>query len=165
MKLTDSERLMLLRMHEILAHLVPTDAKRHELNMRILSDGYHEREYDPHLSAPISAADGELVYDVLDLYRSLNTSYKALPPKDRKGVDKSDLAFKGFDLNHEIDLYGYTQFLIQEAGKWAELKQAASFNSHTGMREYYNRMLEKARALGAHRTDYTAQEINDILSA
>lgn len=144
MKLTEAERVILHRLHEVLAALHPDERKEHEAKMTVLRDGYHEEHYRFDLGKPVSKADQAFVKDVLDLYRGLNASYAALPSKDKASVDKKKLVFPGFDGNNETDLMAFAMLLVRDLGLWAELK-SRDLNSHMPMRETYARMLAAAK--------------------
>ena len=120
MKLTDAERVILYRLHEVLALMQPEQAEHHQNKMEILDSGFHEQLYNFHLSKPFSKVDSEFAMDVLDMYRALHDSYRALPEKDNKLVDQSKVLYSGFDGNNESELKAFVRFLILKEGKWQE---------------------------------------------
>lgn len=169
MKMTDVERLTLIRMHEILAVLKPDEAKQHDLAIDILRDGYHEFLYGDevggHLAKPFSERDKTFVYDVLDLFRGLQDSYGRLSKAEAKSIDKDRLEFPGFDGNNEVEHLSFVKFLIKKQERWSDLDRKGGFNSHMPMIDVYSRMLERAKSIPATKNNLSAAEIEQILDA
>jgi uncharacterized protein YfbU (UPF0304 family) len=99
--LSDSERLLLSNRYAILEKLDSHNADHYAKLRKILQDGYTilYGEVFRDLSGPISSEECHYVFDVLDMYRTLPTSYEHL--SDKSGVDVDDLRFRGFDGNNE----------------------------------------------------------------
>lgn len=167
MKMSDAERLTLIRLHEVLALLKPKEAKEHDLAIQVLRDGYHEDLYEQmtgtYLSEAFSDADQKLIYDVLDLYAGLNQSYHKLSKADKKHVDKSQLRFPGFDQASEHAQLRFIKFVIKKQHKWPELDHKSDFNSDRPMLAIYKVQLRESRKIKSELGQYTADQINGLL--
>lgn len=167
MKMTDVERITLIRLHEILSILKPKEAKEHQTAIEILRDGYHEDLYEDAagscLSEPFSEKNQKFVYDVLDLYVSLGRSYGALSKQEKKKIDKALLRFPGFDGNNEAAHLAFAKFVVKKQGRWSDIDCKAGFNSDSPMLETYKIMLAEARKLKSDRSDWSADEISKVL--
>jgi uncharacterized protein YfbU (UPF0304 family) len=169
MKMTDVQRITLIRLHEILAVINPKEAKDHNVAIHILRDGYHEDLYEQHsgnsLSDPFPEGDQKFVYDVLDAYATVNRSYKALPKKDKKDIDKTKLHFPGFDANQEAVHLAFAKFVVKKQGRWPELDHKGDFDSGVPMTARYDRMLSAFRKLKSNGALLEASAIKTMLDA
>lgn len=166
-RLDSYQRQVLLNQNRILEALYPREASVYRQAQRVLEAGYslHYDEVLGGLSPEMKRADQLEVLDVLDLYRTLNYSYREL--HDKAAVKVEELEFRGFDGNNESDRFGYTRFLIVELKRYSELRgssDAPSFNSHMPMSNKYRRMVALWRSLDVDRP-LTSAEINRILGA
>lgn len=168
MKMSDSERLVLIRLHEVLALLRPKDAKDHELAIQVLKEGYHEDLYEQttgtYLADPFPEKDQGLVYDVLDLYESISQSYHHLSKADRKKVAKEDLHFRGFDEATEHAHLRFVRFVIKKQHRWTSLDHKTDFNAGQPMLEIYRLLLRESRKLKAEPGTFTADQLNQLLA-
>lgn len=154
MKLTDSERCIMLNQLEILMKLKPSagEKKRYERAQDILLNGY-EFFYDKacvvgELFSPVSETISKKVYEIFEMFRVLHYSYENLPQADQAQLKASDIQFSGFDGNNEGDYMGFARFLVEKMSLYDEQK-GAKFNSHCPMLNTYNRMLETYKAVAA----------------
>ena len=152
MKLTDSERCIMLNQLEILMKLKPSagERKRYERAQDILLNGY-EFFYDKacivgELFYPISETVSKKVYEIFEMFRVLHYSHKKLPQEEQAQLKASDIQFSGFDGNNEGDYMGFARFLVEKMDLFDE-QQGAKFNSHCPMLNTYNRMLQTYKAV------------------
>lgn len=166
MKMTDVERITLIRLHEVLAALKPKEAKEHHVAIQILRDGYHEDLYEQrcgtYLAEPFAESDQKLVYDILDLYASLERSYAKLSKVEKKLIDKSALEFPGFDDASEGAYLGFARFVIKKQHRWTDVDHKSGFNSEKLMLPVYRRLLKEARRLKSGDREFTAEEISTL---
>jgi uncharacterized protein len=159
--LSRSQRLTLSLLHSVLAELQDTDAEFHEQVVEILQRGY-AGDYDRlflGLEPELSRAECSLVWDILDMFRTLAHSLNALPEEIRDSLVPDVLRrlhFGGFDGNHRLEgrMLGYLHFLMK-TDRWAEFKERLpeidGGNSHMPLLPSYERMLAAYRAARARR--------------
>lgn len=151
MKISKSDRLVLINQYRILSNLDKSEADHYEELIKILESGYaiFYSQLDEWISDEMPEEESRLVLDVLDLYRAIEDVKRA--SKDSRLLTHSYSYFKGFDGNNETEHMGFCRFLIEKQGKFQEQKQYLlkndNLNSHVPMREKYSRMLEVARHL------------------
>ena len=164
MELTRFQRLILANQYKILEHVDPDHADHYREQRRIFEDGY-EIAYDWNIDvAPdedtLGGEDGEFVIDVLSMYEILHDAYDRLEPED---MDRTDIEFPGFHKDEETGLHGFTDFLIEQQGKFQSITlRGGDFQSTVPMRGEYQRMLsawEKSEEL----TDLTKEDLRRIL--
>ena len=146
--LTRTERWLLHNQYEIMRRIVQQNNDKSEVNdlekiIKVLIDGYesHYHHINGFLTRPMRESDGDLVLDILDMYRTIadfreNNDYSSL----------SDLYlhFSGFDGNHETKNYSYAHFLIYDMGFYQESKpERDEGNSHWPMLPIYKLMLRE----------------------
>lgn len=144
MELTRAERWILANQFRILERLYPDDAEHYARNRQVVEQGFEldyewlsEHVYD----RTMSASECSEVLDILDMHSALARSYEELSDKPA-GIDKHDVAFWGFDGNHETAQIAYTGFLIKEEGKFEDLAQSGDhLNSHMPVLDMYRRMV------------------------
>jgi len=168
MKMTDVERITLIRLHEILSTLRPKEAKRHHAAIEVLRDGYHEDLYeqtsDTYLADAFPAADQMLVYDILDLYAKLHHSYTRLPKAERKDIDKAALRFQGFDEASEAAHLAFARFVLKSQHRSKDLAQKSVVCAKAPMIEEYNRLLAAEREIQSSAAMFTREQIQAILA-
>ena len=120
----------------------------HEINIRILEGGF-TGEYGRlfggiHSEIPYDRSNE--LYDILDMFRVLRTSYNNLTAEERAKVEERSISFRGFDYNDsdESPLSDYVKFLFED-DRYTELKEPlARFsddgNSHHRNLNTYRRM-------------------------
>lgn len=145
MELTKAERWILINQCEML-RLMKSDRWQKEdwdKCISILEKGYEEL-YDecmPWLSDPLLHDVYKLVYDILDVYRSIGR-YKSEHPEDKEVAEHYASSFRGFDGNNEGEYMGFTTFLIK-MGRYKEIADADhgdNYNSHCPMVPKYRNM-------------------------
>src|SRR3989344_5648187 len=118
MKLSKVERWMLANQYRILEALYPKEAKSLERCREILEDGY-ELEYSQisqHIykdEDTLSESECREVIEILAMFDELGYWYGQL--KGKKGIEKSDILFSGFDGNdtQEVKYLSYARFLCE----------------------------------------------------
>lgn len=151
MKITKSNRLILINQYRILASLDKSEANHYEELIKILENGYaiFYSQLDEWISDEMPEEEGRFVLEVLDLYRAIEDIKRA--SKDSRLLTHSYSYFQGFDGNNETDHMGFCRFLIETQGKFQEQKQYLlrndNLNSHMPMIEKYSRMLDAAKRL------------------
>lgn len=167
MKMSDVERLTLIRLHEILAVLKPKEAKDHQVAIHILQEGYHEDLYEQtsasYLSDPFPELEQNRVYDILNLYAKLNRSYETLSKSDRKKIDKSSLRFPGFDGSSESAHAAFGRFIVKKQHRWSELEAKSDFETTKPMLPIYDAMLRASRKMTKDEGQFTAADIVHLL--
>jgi uncharacterized protein len=166
MKLSKLDRLMLINQYTILEKLDPDD-ETHKYNKDVLINGY-THEYDElvewiHDEVPEEAS--KEVWDILQMYRSINFSYMSL--EDKGELSKDDVRFEGFDGNNETSYMAYARFVIHQMDRYDELKNEHNdYNTHSPSLGKYRRMLRVWESLsGRYNSDLTLEEIKQILNA
>lgn len=164
--LTTYQRKVLVMLHRNLlaakgdlndSYYDPEDEVR---SLKILEGGFagdYAKEFVD-VSDSMTAAECELVWDILDMFRVIQSSMEKLGESDPIEIDSIDGAtrsakFRGFDLNdsQEARLLMYARYLVSD-DRWAE--QAEAFgrendrgNSHTRMLPTYRAMLRVFKPL------------------
>jgi uncharacterized protein YfbU (UPF0304 family) len=145
--LTPVERLQLVNQFLILEKLYPDLAEQYAAQRAVIEKGF-TIQYDDifdSLYDEMTEDECRYVYDVLDLFRLLITSYNALA--DKEGLTPEDVRFQGFDLNNEDKNFSLAKHL-QEQGKWAETL-TGNLNSHSQRTMWlYPHMLKKFKPIG-----------------
>ena len=123
----------------------------------------------------------ELLRDILDMFRTIEPSLKALPPEERTALGEHvehALTFQGFDYgdDREARLATYAQYLVS-TDRWTERSREfgdspAPGNSHSPMLDTYQRMLSAWRPLWQSKTRnpggellLTREDLAEILAA
>lgn len=169
MDLTREQRWMLTNQYLILEKLYPENADHYELTRETLEQGF-ELNYDdyiPHIYERTMSKDAcREVIDILEMFRSLERSYRQLPEKPAD-VTEHDVTFLGFDGNHETQQLSYAHFLIEKEGKWQELADHGDhLNSHGPFLDSYRRMLRVWQQLPTEQKyELSADDIRGIAAA
>lgn len=168
MKLTRMERLILRNQHEILAHLDPESADYHDKMIRIYEAGF-EVEYEwkaAHVYPEENTLSEErcmFVIQSLAVHEALQRSVEHLG--DASPVGAADVAFMGFDGNHETEYLAYARFLIEGEGKFEYLTLGGDgVNSHMPRVAKYERMIAAWEATGEG-YDLTSAQVTAIYEA
>lgn len=111
------------------------------------------------------------VGDVLDMWARLEYEYNALSADGKHELEQladvfgKNVRFPGFDGNHESDLMGKADILINDLERWSTFA-GRDLNSHMHCADGYERMLEVYDALPDDKYDrtLTVQELADILN-
>lgn len=168
--LTASERLQIANQFRILEKLYPEQADHYAEMRDIIANGYtsqYEGVFNE-TDEEMSIQECKYVYDVLDMYRILISSYNALT--DKKGLTPEDVHFQGFDGNNESKHLAFAEHLRKQ-GRWQETLKG-NLNSHSIFTlSLYPRMLAKfepiSKEILASRTGnwlLTAEQIKEVIS-
>jgi uncharacterized protein YfbU (UPF0304 family) len=145
MKLSMTERLILVNQYLILEALYPGDAKDYALARRAIASGY-EMAYDwhaPHINPDVATeSEGTEVLNILDMFTALKDAWDALPTKP--AIDTWRVEFMGFDGNNEVKQLGLARYL-QAEDKFPEhlSKPSKDLNSHAPALGRYRDMLSE----------------------
>ncbi|MDQ8952182.1 YfbU family protein [Acinetobacter rudis] len=151
--LTDTERLILANQYEILSKL--SDSQYEKDDYKQLSDNFRHgykwlyKEHFQVVSDVLDDADTSLVVETLSLYRTLKNNYDDLT--DKAGIDEHKITFLGFDGNNERRLMNFTKAL-KENNRFTEIIEKGLMNSHSPMRQKYQKMLNKWKELDKKET-------------
>ena len=156
--LTAAERLILLNQYRILEKLEPDDPDHAERAEALQSgftvfywpDWVHEDE--------VSEQDCREVFDVLDMHRALATA-----ARNDTSIKPDDVKFRGFDGNNESKHHSFVCYLVEQLGRYAELK-GVELNSHAPMLQRYRQMVDRWNDLGSNRHRLTADDVKRILA-
>lgn len=138
--LTDKERLFLSNQYEILGTLKNED--HYLLLAEQLREGHkwlYQQSFNS-LYENLPDEDAELVLNILQVYKALQTSYNAL--SDKSGISLQDVSFAGFDGNNESELMGFVDAL-NRAHCYSSIIQTGVLNSHTPKASRYETMIQK----------------------
>ena len=144
--------------------------REYEKNQDILFDGYHY-DYEnlvSHMSEDIPDSISMFVYDVLQLYRCLNYSFKELKEEDKLKINSNRLKYKGFDGNEEAEYYLYAKFVLKVNKEFEEIynEGKAELNSHRNMVGIYQYMLDVWKEQHErYDCDLSVDEIIEIVEA
>lgn len=105
--------------------------------------------------------DAKLVWDTLDMYSAIHSSYKKL--KNPK-LKREQIKFYGFDGNYEIRSMVYCRFIIKDLGRFAELSENGhdDYNSHCRLCNRYTVMVEKWKAMDKS-YDLSEEQIEELI--
>lgn len=189
-ELSPIERHMMVLMHRnILAAQGDLTDEYYEASdemksIEVLQNGfiseYAGKEF-PGIFEPMPQSDGEMVWDILDMFRILKFSVKNLGSDgwQQLGLHHAERygSFQGFDGNEarESRMLSYLEYLIKD-DRWGEQKEFVlgrtgdRGNSHTPMLSTYRKMLREfkplwkktMRGMGRH---LTAAQIRTVLIA
>lgn len=167
MELTKKDRLLLFNQLEILKHLNPDEADKYEVDQKIIVNGYkyHYNELVKGFDEELDISVSEYVFDVLQMYRSLNNSYAALSVEEKYQIDIDDIKYRGFDGNEEGAYYSYANFLLEDYDRYSEIyeDEKVELNSHRSMIRRYDRMLETWKSFNNRYSNLTLAQIKEII--
>ena len=150
MKITDGEKLILLMLSEIYDALkIRGEIEPDFIRSAIFSDkmwSIHwkysgipfENEETPEIVKE--------VLDILDMWSTIEYSYRELSEDDKKYLEKEaepfgkDPKFIGFDGNNETEYMSTASFIVNKLERFEEFA-GRDFNSHCPLVEAYRRML------------------------
>lgn len=119
----------------------------------------------------LTRADTDFVYDVLDMYGVLQTSFEASGSSDAK-LAKATL-FEGFDGNASDGYLGFTNFLVDH-DRFTYVKpldKTPHLNSHSQVNPMYRRMLREYYALRKKKREdfnfkpWSLEEVKRVIDA
>ncbi|WP_262034252.1 YfbU family protein [Serratia liquefaciens] len=168
MKLTKKDRLLLINQYKILERISPEDSEHYSELISILENGYSifYSMVDDWISEDMTESECNLVLQILSIYRMI---------EDRKRVDKDEALlnhthsyFRGFDGNNETSLMSFARFLIFDQNKFSEqldyLSKNDRLNSHTPMKNKYQRMIDKWNGM-SDKWDVSTNDLVEILNS
>lgn len=167
MELTKKDRLLLFNQLEILKHLNPDEADRYSVEQKIITNGY-KYHYDDLVECfdnDLDISISEYVFDVLQMYRSLNNSYAELSHEEKSQINVNDIKYQGFDSNEELAYYSYANFLLEDYDRYGEIYDdgKVELNSHRNMIRKYDRMLETWKSFNDRYGNLTLDQIKEII--
>lgn len=148
MKLSKKDRLLLLNQYKILKSIDDPYPNQSDEIITILQDGYEifYHKIEDTLMDDLPVSECSVVLDILSIYRIIE-DYKKNNPKVDEIKNHIWGSFKGFDGNNEAHYMGFTEFLINDQGKFAEQKSSTSkvyqCNSHMPCVNKYRNMISK----------------------
>ena len=109
MELSLKDRLILSNQYRILEKLYPEEADSLANDRRAIENGYtmNYAWLTGHLLDELSEERCNEVWDILEMHRALNFTYRNL--KDKEGIDEKKLKFRGFDGNEETKQFSYCE--------------------------------------------------------
>lgn len=156
MKLTNSEKLILIMLSEIYEKLgidgsAGIDPKF--IKNAIYTDNTWGLEWKytglfPGRSSPDPVEVSEVV-NYLDMWDFIEISHADLSDEDKQSLEDqvgspfgSNVRFRGFDGNNEAEYGNIASFLILDLDRFSNFKRRAHLNSHTPMLGVYRRMYQ-----------------------
>lgn len=165
MKLTKKERLEFSYLLRILERLYPEEQDYYSQHRKAIEEGYelHYSWLAEHLYDGLSTEECQEVLDILDMYRGIIYSYRAL--KNPIKINQNNIAFKGFDGNHETSHMSYVEYFIDDLGRYDEIKESCNgyYNSHIPTLDRYKRMLVKWNSLNGDRYSMDENTILELI--
>lgn len=168
--MTETEELTLLMLSEIHEHLDIKDSAvspEPTFIKRAITTGnswaiLRKTQYPPEVAQ---------VYDVLDMWRLIESSYKQLENPEREKVEAvagGPPRIHGFDGNE--DQLSIADFIIKDMGLYSDLKDRGNCDCHFSVRDKYRSMVAtfkpiRARLTGGVGRSMTADEIIEVLTA
>lgn len=144
MELTKKERMQLIFQLKIIEKLYPKEESYYSLQRKALEEGYelHYREIFEGLFDGLTTDECKEVLEILEMYRGIIFSYRSLD--DKSDIKETEVSFKGFDGNNETLLMTYTNYFIEDLGRYKEISELSGgyYNSHARMLPKYRRMLQ-----------------------
>lgn len=157
-KLTPTERLMLLNQFRILNRLEPDEGWAETIS--VLEGGF-SNEYGgvfDYLGNELPADEGEFVLNVLTMYEAMQ---RAVPDAPADGHDP--YRFPGFDGNNEGTYLAYYRHVIEIQRRWDYLRRGRDLNSHFPTLERYRRMLRRYREMGVRIDAMTPDQARELI--
>lgn len=146
MHLDDKDRLFLINQYLILEKLYPEESYYYR-NKRKAIEGQFELHYDmldESSKDRMTSDECKEVMDILDMFRAISFSLQKMPEEHKEKLDFHYLVFRGFDGNNEGRHFSYALYLVNDLGRWEELKEGKDYkdlNSHAPVLEMYRSML------------------------
>lgn len=144
MVLTPQQRLIIYNQYEILKQLSTDDYDKnyYEERQKMVEIGC-EKDWDELVEFLEESTESDVaaeVWDVLEMYRALYSSFKRL--ENVQDIKESDVLFAGFDGNEEVEHYAYADFLLHTRKRYAEFEKC-ELNSHCNRLYRYRPMVER----------------------
>ncbi|MFA1563079.1 YfbU family protein [Aliivibrio fischeri] len=150
MKISDSEKLILLMLSEIYDKLdLKGEIEPDFIRSAIFSDNTWSIPWK-YVGIPFESQETppmvKEVLNILDMWGFIEWSYNQLSDENKAYVEKEaypfgkDPKFPGFDGNNETEYMGIASFLVDDLERFSEFK-GRYFNSHCPSIDGYQRML------------------------
>ncbi len=142
MKLSDSEKLILIMMGEIYKKLeIVGEIDTGFIESAITTNNTWGISHEYAIFENTDNPKVEEVSSILNMWSVIESSYYKLTDEDKILVEKdNNLEFKGFDGNNEADELSIARFFIENLNKFVEFKNR-DINSHMPSIEKYRKML------------------------
>ena len=175
MKITDSEKLILLMLSDIYEKLgIDGEVDPEFIRLAILSERTWSIPWKcagipfEHQETPAVVRE---VLDILDMWSAIERGYENCSKEEKDWVEKEaepfgkDPKFNGFDGNTEFEYVGTVSILVNELDRYPEFK-GRDFNSHFQIVDSYRRMhsVYKTVTKDLDFHPLSAQSIIDILN-
>ncbi len=166
--LTRMERWQLFNQYLILRSIAELKKDKSEISeidkdLEVLSYGY-EAHYDRlshYIYPPMKNADGELVWEILEMFSSLT---KACQRIDCSEINHRHLKFWGFDSSSETPYWSYANLILNKEKRYQEITPLTeNVDSHIPMLPIYKAMLEEWRK--CNKFDLSKEDVIRITSA
>lgn len=169
LKLSKFQRILLINQMKILEALYPDESKEFIDNREILEHGYEYLydfvyEFITDGAENMSRAECKEVWDTLEMFGSLSSAAKLL----NLHISLGEIIFKGYDGNNEGKFMAFARFTVErmERFQYVPMDNMHYWNSHSPMRETYNRMLAVWRKLpNRARFEMSAHDVRMVLDA
>lgn len=146
MDLTKKERVIIANQLKILEKLYPDEAKYYADHRKAIEYGFklHYSWVAENIDAnEMSEEECKEVLNILDMHRAITNSYNRI--KEETELTIEDIRFRGFDGNNETRQFSYTNYFVNDLGRFDELRygsEYSDFNSHRPTIDKYRRMLD-----------------------
>jgi uncharacterized protein len=144
-KLTVVERTILYNLFDLLKAHPDADVTGLEKFQTILQHGYrplYGRIFDHIDEDELSEHEASFVYDVLTMFEAFQRFEQSSGEKTGGTMPE----FVGFDGHSDLKLLGFVEFLVEQDERWTYLN-IRNFDSHSPVREVYERMVTEWRKL------------------
>ncbi|CUB24276.1 hypothetical protein BN2127_JRS3_03780 [Bacillus safensis] len=148
LRFTKEQRAILINQFEILKRLDNNNEKDYDHNIEVLFNGYSTfyKKIFGDIEDEFPEEITRKVYDVLDMFRVLYSSYEQLTSEEKKEIDEKDVLFKGFDGNEETNHFVFASFILRKTELYSDLQELikqnkVEINSHRNIIYYYDELL------------------------
>lgn len=176
MKLSDSEKLLLLMVSEIYEQMQIEGEVDPKFIQSAIYDGCDWAIGWKYSGLPFESQDAPPevyeILEVLEMWRDIEESYARLETADKQTLEEktkpfgNNPKFYGFDGNNESEHMSLARFIVHKLDKFEEFK-GRDFNSHCPAMEVYQRMLSVFRVIRAeegHHVSLTVDQLAAILA-
>ncbi|AWX20928.1 YfbU family protein [Bacillus sp. FSL K6-1560] len=171
LEFTKEQRVILINQMEILKRLDKENAKEYENRIYALYNGFSRTysEFFGEIEEDLGMEVQDMVYDVFNMYRSLNNSFDKLPTEEQDQLDKDELRFKGYCGHTESAYLQFANFVVHQLGLYPEIKglidsgKLESLDSTFARVSGYKEMLPEWKHYRQSHTDLSLEEIKKIL--
>lgn len=149
MGLSDTERLVLYRLHENLALNAGGRENSHTRAMRVLEhgleDAFPERIW-PNKSPQFDKAVALFVRDVVTLYDKLQYSVFQSKLSQKNLIRESETFFRGFCKKSEAAYFELADVMVNKVGGMHGFRISGDLDSGKPMKKVYERMIEASKS-------------------